>query len=310
MAASPPPPPNPDTDAGLSQGICSVETTAASDLPLTLTSENWDLFSVSPLGALHMLIDAVQALATATGDVPPTPPVSRPVTPASLTSSSSDPSKENAGHRRRSSSPTSPSSPTAARPYPTIPIGSPEATHHEQTLPTAPLTDIGARAEPQSLQTLTIARRFFLKTAPSFTLSEYLLRLHHWCPHSSGVYLAAACYLHTLCVVDRLVPATNRTIHRLSLAAIRIASKAWEDNKWPQDRIAKVGGVSKRELRSLEVHLCFLLDFELFVDAGIMRQKMWALQQAARQGMGVKARLREGFKMKMPLRQAGVTAEG
>ncbi|EME79666.1 uncharacterized protein MYCFIDRAFT_23319, partial [Pseudocercospora fijiensis CIRAD86] len=116
-----------------------------------------------------------------------------------------------------------------------------------------------------TLQHAAIARRFFSKVAPPFTLHDYLTRFHHWCPHSSGVYLGAVAYIHQLCVSDLMVPATSRTIHRLALAAIRVSAKALEDNKWAQERIAKVGGLSNNQLMNLEVTLCFLLDFELFV---------------------------------------------
>jgi hypothetical protein len=73
-------------------------------------------------------------------------------------------------------------------------------------------------------------------------------------------------------------------VHRLSLAAIRIAAKALEDNKWSQQRVAQVGGVSPTQLLNLEVALCFLLDFELGVDAEGLAKSMFGLQMAGRSG--------------------------
>jgi len=168
--------------------------------------------------------------------------------------------------------------------------------------PNEPLTvDITADAEDTTLQRIAIARRFFSKTAPKFGIREYLLRMHQYCPHSPGVYLTAAVYCHRLCVADLMVPATDRTVHRLSLAAIRVAAKALEDNKWPQERIAGVGGVSRMQLLNLEVALCFLLDFDLGVSKQILAKRMFLLQQAGRQGLGARSKLGDDFRLRLPL---------
>lgn len=237
-----------------------------------------------------MLVQAVERLSEATGDVPPTPPVSRPTTPRRMET-------ERAAKRLSSS----PYRAAGAGNLPSLHIGSPEAHPYE------PITvEVGSHAEDVIVQHAAIARRFFSKTAPPFTLSDYLVRFHHFCPHSPGVYLAAVGYIHRLCVSDLAVPATNRTVHRLTLAAIRVAAKALEDNKWAQERVAKVGGVSPQQLMNLEITLCFLLDFELFVDEKIMARRMFLLQEAARHSMGAKGRLSDQFKLRLPMRTTGV----
>ena len=271
----PPPPPEPSNDAG----AASIDPTHSdkSDEPLRLDNEQWDITSISALAALRMLIQALEGLAEATGDVPPTPPVSRPTTPKN----------EADNPLLRMTSPAA---------LPPILIGSPVAHPHE------PMTIVGGDAEEINHQHAAIARRFFSKVAPPFSLSDYLLRLHKYCPHSPGVYLSAASYVQRLCVSDLMVPATNRTVHRLSLAAIRVSAKALEDNKWTQDRMSKVGGVSKTQLMNLEVALCFLLDFDLWVDDKLLANRMFLLQQASRQGMGARSKLGDAFKLKLPLR--------
>ncbi|TKA61364.1 hypothetical protein B0A55_11016 [Friedmanniomyces simplex] len=276
-ADAPPPPPEPranDTTQPVDPAFSQL-----SDQPLRLNSAQWDITAISGLGALQMLVQALQDLADTMGDVPPTPPVSRPTTPKTPVNSNT---------LRRTSSPEATCS---------MVIGSPEAHPHE------PITvDVGADAEETTLQRIAIARRFFFKTAPAFTVAQYLQRLHTFCPHSPGVYLTAAVYCHRLCVADLMVPATNRTIHRLSLAAIRVASKAIEDNKWTQERISKVGGVNKTQLMNLEVTLCFLLDFELGVTDTILAERMFLLQEAGRQGLSARGRLSDEFDLKLPLR--------
>ena len=99
-----------------------------------------------------------------------------------------------------------------------------------------------------------------------------------------------------------MVPATPRTVHRLALAAIRIASKSLEDNKWTQERIARLGGISTNELRKLEISFCYLLNFDLFLRPEDLQRSMWLLQSTARQGLSVRRRLSEGFIMRLPTR--------
>jgi len=272
----PPPPPEPKAaEKTTFHHAIDPSFSELSDEPLRLESEQWDITSISALGALRMLIAALQELADAMGDVPPTPPISRPITPTDDT--------------RRTSSPEASLS---------MNIGSPEAHPHE------PITvRVGADAEDPALQRIAIARRFFSKTAPAFNIQDYLLRLHRFCPHSPGVYLTAAAYCHRLCVADLMVPATNRTVHRLALASIRIAAKALEDNKWAQERMAGVGGVSRTQLLNLEVTLCFLLDFDLGVNGAILAQRMFLLQQAARQGLGARRKLPANFRLSLPFRR-------
>jgi hypothetical protein len=79
-----------------------------------------------------------------------------------------------------------------------------------------------------------------------------------------------------------------------------------EDNKWAQERVAKVGGVSSLQLMNLEVTLCFLLNFELYVDEKIISRRTFMLQEAARQNIGVRGLLSEQFKLRLPMRKKGL----
>lgn len=274
----PPPAPRPSADSSL-KGVQPAYT-ERSDIPLDLTSKEWDVNSISAVAAMRMFQDALEMLADATGDVPPTPPISRPTTPSRDSSSRTE---EEAT-------------------IPHIEIGSPVAHPHEA------IHHIGSGTEDHIIQHAAIARRFFSKVAPPFSLKEYLTRMHTYCPHSPGVYLAAATYCHRLCVVDYMVPATKRTIHRLALASIRVAAKALEDNKWTQERISKVGGVGLTQLLNLEVSLCFLLDFDLWTDEAKLATGMFLLQQAGKQGIGTRGKLSD-FRLRLPLRQRKVLSQ-
>ncbi|KAK5167062.1 uncharacterized protein LTR77_007792 [Saxophila tyrrhenica] len=278
---TPPPPPSPKAAEK-----ASVDHThqSKSDEPLKLENEQWDIWSISAVAALRMLRDALDTLAEATGDIPPTPPVTQPTTPNT--------EEDRLLALRRLSSPEV-----------ALSIGSPEAHPHEPLAVTQDIPDI-------TVQHAVVARRFFSKTAPAFSLDEYLQRIHQYCPHSPGVYLAAASLCHRLCVADLKVPATNRTVHRLALAAIRVSAKAVEDNKWHQKRMAGVGGVSISALTHLEIALCYLLDFELWMDDKVLARGIFLLQQAARQGAGARGKLSDQFKLKLPLRKKMALAQG
>src|ERR1700761_400639 len=71
----PPSPPNPSADKGVLPEISSPNRNA----PSPPAEADWDPFVMSPETAMKMLSRSVSALARATGEVPPTPPVLRPM---------------------------------------------------------------------------------------------------------------------------------------------------------------------------------------------------------------------------------------
>lgn len=195
---------------------------------------------ILPMDALMLLSTRLEALARVTGDIPSTPPY--------LT----DPAKKTLG-----------------------PGGENEPSSIEFTQ--ACIDEGGESAD--STQQDALARRFFSKTAPGVSIEEYLLRLQKFCPMSTAIYLAASRYINKLAVVEKIIPVTPRSVHRLSLASLRVAMKALEDLSYPHERFAMVGGVTKDELRKLEVGFCFLTDFDLVVDADTLLQEVMSLRE-------------------------------
>ncbi|KAI5257193.1 cyclin-domain-containing protein [Aureobasidium subglaciale] len=293
-----PPKPNPHQDSGRLPHDYHVDMEQTNE-PLILKDEDWDLYSVSAVAAVQMLAQALQSLSNITGDVVCTTPVYQRQQmfhpPATIPEASSDPPSPDST-TPPAHTPELQGSPTLA-PHHCVPvhhIGAPEAKRDE---PIAPPADYSPAPDPAEANALQLAA-----AAPPFSITDYLLRIHKFSPHSPGVYLAAASYIHRLCVVETMVPATPRTVHRLALAAIRIASKSLEDNKWTQERIARLGGISTNELRKLEISFCYLLNFDLFLRPEDLQRSMWLLQSTARQGLSVRRRLSEGFIMRLPPR--------
>lgn len=230
-----------------------------------------------------MLCSTIEALVRITGDVPPTPPITQPSTP-NLGSIQAE--KENVArhlrqrhHSRQNSAASSraasrPASRTGSTaglqdtedvpPRAKTPIGSPESR------PTEPVYAIDSQLESLNLQHGFIVRKFYSKRPPPISLEEYLLRVHQYCPMSTGVYLATSLFIHRLAVIERIIPVTARNAHRLVLAGLRVSMKKLEDQKYGHSRFAKVGGVSEAELGKLEVSFCFLTSFDLKADEGML----------------------------------------
>jgi hypothetical protein len=263
-----PPAPDPSKDRGV---IPSIKSPAPDEDGL----EELDVWVLTPLAALKILCRGVDTLVRLTGDLPPTPPVrSRPQSPERFEGSKAYPQfhqKENLTPQRSRSGDHE----IDGIPFTKTPIGSPEAHMSE------PIHDVGADAEPTYIQHAAIARKFYSKRPPPITTEEYLLRMHKYCPMSTAVYLATSLYINRMAVTERVIPVTPRNVHRLLLAGLRVAMKALEDLSWPHARFSKVGGVSEVELGRLEIAFCFLMNFELRVDAKMLQAEVDTLAQAA-----------------------------
>lgn len=285
-----------------------------------------DIWAMRPVQALELLCTYVQSKVDKVAQPRPKPP-----TPPSSGGSSKDSSPaqtpgvndENGrtGHispagaglaqpadRFTSPGPTSPQHPflqrvpRASRTPIDSPISHPQSpipsTHPASPSPLDKTTHIVAQSD-------ALARKFYCKSAPPVTLSDYLARMHKFIPMSVAGYLAAGVYIERLtrkkssrgrrdsflpltpvssnskntALIEEvlsetadsqpeeapLIEVTPKSVHRLLLSALRVAMKALEDAVYPHRRVALVGGVSELELSRLEVSMCFLADFELMV---------------------------------------------
>ncbi|KAL4880491.1 cyclin-domain-containing protein [Aspergillus karnatakaensis] len=128
------------------------------------------------------------------------------------------------------------------------------------------------------MQQSVLSKRFLSKREPPITLREYLMRLHRYCPLSTGVYLATSLYITRMAGIDRIITINRKNVHRLVLAGLRVAMKTLEDLSYSHSRVAKVGGVTEKELSRLELSFCFLADFELRVDKQMLVDQARLLQ--------------------------------
>ncbi|CCX04538.1 Similar to Cyclin-U2-1; acc. no. Q9SHD3 [Pyronema omphalodes CBS 100304] len=217
--------------------------------PRGLRGKDGDIFHLAPSGALTLLSRYVELLVSMTGDLLPTPPTSHPTTPSA--------------ERRDSTGDYCFGSPTNENRESTPPASDTDSEAGESVIHHGGVDD--------TTHYSTIARKFWSKSAPEVPIEDYLFRIQRFCPLSTAVYLAASYYLHRLAIIDRIIPITRLNVHRLLLAALRIAAKTLEDLSYPHERFAKVGGLKDLELSKLEVSFCFLMDFELKVDRSMLQ---------------------------------------
>jgi hypothetical protein len=280
---NPPSAPNPAGDAGVLPAFSSLSLQDAPSPPTN--DDDMDIATMSRETAMKLIARAVVAMANSAGDVPATPPLSRPGTPnfAALK-----------GHRRTASRPATPIPAEKENHHPTE-LAPSEASHDEPTI----THDVGAGALPEHLQRANMARKFFSKTVPKVGVEEYMNRLQKFCPCSTAVWLAAGSYIYRLCVVDKVVPLTYRTMHRLVLACTLVAMKALEDHRWPQKRFAAVGGVDEAALSRLELCVEFLLSFDVqFTKPEKLKDSTVQLIRAG-QAATMTSRLPSSFHLKM-----------
>lgn len=124
-----------------------------------------------------------------------------------------------------------------------------------------------------------LIKRFWGRKQPEITVWDYLLRIHHYCPMSTSVYLAASMYIYRLCINLQTFVLTPLSIHRLVLSTLRVACKSIEDINFKQARYASVCGITKPDLYRLEVALLFLIDFDICIDAAVLQHHLVVLTE-------------------------------
>lgn len=248
-------------------------------------NNNEDLARLPASEALRLLSSNLELLVHITGDVPPTPP---PRTPTDPQMSGLEAEKQHLA-RSRQGSPTRSSFNRDRFPRDGG-FGSCDGTVGGSGAGSGPIDGVKLKTDGsgsgngtgenivvgQDVQSLAqqhgaITRKFYSKVEPPISVTQYLSRLHQFMPMSPAVYLATSLYIHRLAVEQHALPVTRKNVHRLVLAALRVATKALEDLAYGHSKVARIGGVSEAELARLEISFCFLAGFELVVGEEILK---------------------------------------
>lgn len=105
---------------------------------------------------------------------------------------------------------------------------------------------------------------FMLKKIPSISIKDYLLRLTKYSKISESTLIFILIYIDRLCQKYKL-KINYSNVYKLILASMVIAIKYNEDDFYSSEFYAKLGGVSKSEMNTLEYEFINLLNFNLFI---------------------------------------------
>jgi len=106
---------------------------------------------------------------------------------------------------------------------------------------------------------------------PSITVKQYVRRLAKYtCCSEESLVLS-------LVYIDRLITKKgfiliSHNVHRLILTSILVSAKFFDDKYYSNAFFGKVGGVSSKELNTLEKLFLHGIQFDLFVDTGVYKK--------------------------------------
>eukprot|EP00929_Paragymnodinium_shiwhaense_P119038 TRINITY_DN90925_c0_g1_i1.p1 TRINITY_DN90925_c0_g1~~TRINITY_DN90925_c0_g1_i1.p1 ORF type:complete len:289 (+),score=41.22 TRINITY_DN90925_c0_g1_i1:149-1015(+) len=102
------------------------------------------------------------------------------------------------------------------------------------------------------------------ETPPNF--EDYLAKLHWFFECSGSAFVVALIYLDRLCKAHSSLQFTDSTCHRLMLGCLVVALK-YHDDEYPYKNswYADIGDIPIHVLNDMELQVCRLLDWKLFV---------------------------------------------
>jgi len=115
----------------------------------------------------------------------------------------------------------------------------------------------------------TPATRFHAMQAPVVTINHYLKRIATYSQCSEECFVLALIYIDRLIRKKETFLVNSLNVHRLIITSIMVAAKFFDDHYFNNAYFGKVGGVSCKEINSLESEFLFMLNFNLFVETKI-----------------------------------------
>ncbi|XP_002280845.2 cyclin-P3-1 [Vitis vinifera] len=124
---------------------------------------------------------------------------------------------------------------------------------------------------------------FHSSRAPSLTVQQYMERIDKYANCSPSCYVVAFLYINRY--LKRVgVRLTSLNVHRLLITAVMLAAKFMDDMFYDNAFYAVIGGLSIKEMNSLEVKLLFDMDFRLHVTVETFRRCCVKLEEEAASG--------------------------
>lgn len=115
-------------------------------------------------------------------------------------------------------------------------------------------------ALPFDAQHLT---RFHSRSHPPISIRDYLIRITKFCSLEKSIILSIIYYIDLLCTTFNIFNINSLTVHRFLITAAMVASKGLCDTFCTNTHYAKVGGLSRVELNSLEIEFLIRVDYRI-----------------------------------------------
>ena len=110
-----------------------------------------------------------------------------------------------------------------------------------------------------------LIKPFLSKKIPSISIEKYLVRLVSHSKMEISTLILILIYIDKICKNNKF-RLNFFNIHKFIVTSMLVSIKYNEDDFFSNSFYAKVGGVSKTELNTLEYIFLSLIDFELYVD--------------------------------------------
>eukprot|EP01018_Ginkgo_biloba_P014119 Gb_03254 [translate_table: standard] len=119
---------------------------------------------------------------------------------------------------------------------------------------------------------------------PDISIEQFLERIFKYVHCSPSVFVVAYAY------IDRLIQLgfriTSLNVHRLLITSVMLASKFLDDLNYNNAYYAKVGGITTKDINSLEIEFLFMLDFRLQVTVSVFESYCAHLEREVALGGG------------------------
>ncbi|XP_010532486.1 PREDICTED: cyclin-U1-1 [Tarenaya hassleriana] len=115
--------------------------------------------------------------------------------------------------------------------------------------------------------------------APTISIPKYLERIYKYTNCSPSCFVVGYVYIDRLAHKHPGSLVVSLNVHRLLVTCVMVASKMLDDVHYNNAFYARVGGVSKEEMNTMEMELLFLLDFGLTVNSRVFEGYCFHLER-------------------------------
>ncbi|KAG0457173.1 hypothetical protein HPP92_022330 [Vanilla planifolia] len=117
-------------------------------------------------------------------------------------------------------------------------------------------------ADPSSMDARR--RAFDSRRVLDMSIQSFLERIFRYARVAPPVFVVAYVYLDRLCHLNPGLRLSPWNVHQLTITSVVVASKTYKNSYF-----AKVGGLTTKEMNSLELHFLFLMRFKLQVSLSV-----------------------------------------